>query len=203
MVHFDLDSGQPLAVSPIRARPAGIEVIHHPDGWVGLSEGEGQDAAQAWWVRSAGQPSGEIGIEVLGGGWKSWIFGDVCPSGSKIITTPHLFGGPMLVRSFPSLEMVRSIEPPPGEGWIERAFFAGEMIVGGLQQQEGRFVAVSPDGRIVDLDQADVLYLAPAGHGAWIAVTSNTIRRCRMTGREEEIAAEGLDEEIPGQMTLW
>jgi hypothetical protein len=72
-----------------------------------------------------------MGIEVLDGGWKSWIFIDADPSGSKIITTPHM-DGPLLVHSFPSLEIVRSIEPPPGQSWIERAFFAGKMIVGGL-----------------------------------------------------------------------
>ena len=71
VVRFILDSGQPLALRPIRAQPAGIEVIHHPDGWVGLSEGEGQDAVKAWWVRSDSQSSGEISIEVLYGGWKS------------------------------------------------------------------------------------------------------------------------------------
>lgn len=39
--------GQPLAAKPIRAEPGGIFPVHHPDGWVGLSEGEGQEAAQA------------------------------------------------------------------------------------------------------------------------------------------------------------
>jgi hypothetical protein len=144
-----------------------------------------------------------MGFEVLDGGWKSWIFTDADPSGSKIITTPHLGDGPILVRSFPSLEIVRSIEPPPGESWIERAFFAGEMIVGGLQKQEDRFVAVTQHSRIMDLDQSEARYLASADHGTWMAVGANTIRRCRMTGSEEEVVAQSLDEEIPGQITLW
>jgi hypothetical protein len=129
-----------------------------------------------------------------------WRYVD--PSGSKIITTPHM-GGPLLVRSFPSLEIVRSIEPPPGESWIESAFFAGEMIIGGLGAQEDRFVAISQDGAITDLKQPEARYLVPANHGTWMAVTQTTIRRCRMTGRKEEIPAQSPDEEIPGQMALW
>ena len=204
IVCLDLDSGQPLAVSPLRAQPAGIEVIHHPDGWVGLSEGEGQDAVQAWWVRSPSRSSGEMRIEVLDAGWKSWIFSDVDPTGSQIITTPHLGDGPILVRSFPSLEIVRSIEPPPGESWTESAFFAGEIIVGGLQHRDDRFVAISQHGRIMDLQQSGARYFAAADHGTLMAVTSTVIRRCRMTDDgEEEIVAQSLDEEIPGQMALW
>ena len=202
VVCLDLDSGQPRAESAIRARPAGISTVYHPDGWVGLSEGEGQDAAQAWWVRSVSHSPGEMSIEVLDGGWKSWIFIDVDPSGSKVITTPHM-GGPILVRSFPSLEIVRSIEPPPGESWIERAFFAGEMIVGGFGAQEDRFVAISERGRIIDLDQPEARYLVPADHGTWMAVTQTVIRRCQMTGREEEIPIQSPDEQIPGQTALW
>jgi hypothetical protein len=64
VVCLDLDSGQPLAATPIQARAAGISPVHHPDGWVGLSEGEGQDAAQAWWVWSASQFPGQMRIEV-------------------------------------------------------------------------------------------------------------------------------------------
>lgn len=55
-------------------------------------------------------------MKVLKGGW---ILSDVDPSGTNIITTPHM-GGPLLVRSFPSLEIVWSVDPPPGESW-ERA----------------------------------------------------------------------------------
>jgi hypothetical protein len=201
VARFDLDSGQLLAASPIPARPAGIEVIHHPDGWTGLSEGEGQDAVQAWWVRSASTPSGQTSIDILGH-LKSWIFADVDPAGSKIITTPHLGDGPILVRSFPSLEIVRVIQPAEGQSWTEMAFFAGDLIVAGLQQQDG-FVAISQRGRIMDLDQADALYLWPANEGSWLAFTETTIRRCRMTGSEEEIVAQSRDQEIPGQMSLW
>lgn len=84
---------RPLAQTPVKARPAGIIPVHHPDGWVGPSEGEGQEAARAWWVRSASQPPGQKRIEVLDGGWGDWILSDANPAGSMIITTPHL-GGP-------------------------------------------------------------------------------------------------------------
>ena len=116
VICLDLDSGQPLAVAPIRAAPEGIAAVHHTDGWVGLSEGEGQDAARTWWVRSASQFPGQMRIEVLDGGWDDWVLADVNASGSKIITTPHR-DGPLLVRSFPGLEVIRAVEPPPGEYW--------------------------------------------------------------------------------------
>ena len=193
VVCLDLDSGQPLAVAPVQAAPEGISPIHHPDGWIGLSEGEGQDAVRAWWVRPAGQLPSQMRIKVLDGGWDDWILADVDPSGSKIITTPH-GGGPLLVRSFPSLEIVRSVEPPPGEYWDCNAFFAGNMIVSAVLGEEERFVAVDRRGRIADLDQYEAMYLVPAKHGTWLAVTQTTIQHRKiMRG----------DEEIPGQIALW
>jgi hypothetical protein len=117
----------------------------------------------------------------------------VSPSGSKIITTPH-HGGPILVRSFPSLEIVRSVGPPPGEYWDFNAFFAGNMIVSAIKGQEERFVAIGPHGKIADLDQSEAIYLAAAGHGTWLAISQTTIQRRKMLRS---------DEEIPGQMALW
>ncbi len=86
VLRLDLDSGRPLAEAPIDAAPAGINPIHHPNGWVGLSEGEGQDAARAWWVRSAGHPPEQIRLEILSAGWDDWVLSDVDPSG-KLRTT--------------------------------------------------------------------------------------------------------------------
>jgi hypothetical protein len=104
-----------------------------PPGWLGWPvEGEGQEGAQAWWSD---------------------------PSGSKIITTPHQ-GGPILVRSFPSLEIVRSVDPPPGEYWDFNASFADNMIVSALKGQEERFAAIAPHGKIADLDQSEAIHLA-------------------------------------------
>jgi hypothetical protein len=183
VVCFDLASGQPLAETPIEARPAGIEPIHHPGGWVGLSEGEGQDAARAWWVRSASQPSGQMRIEVLEGGWDDWCLSDANPAGSMIITTAH-GGGPLVVRSFPGLEIVRSVDAPPGEFWEFTAFFAGDMIVSALLGEQERFVAISLGGRIADLDEPEARYLIPAARGTWLAVTKSAIHRRRMATHE-------------------
>ena len=193
VVCLDSDSGQPLAAAPIKAQPFGILPIHHPDGWVGLSEGEGQDRCQAWWVRSASQLPGQMRIEVLSGGWNDLCLSDVDPSGSKIVTAPH-HGGPLLVWSFPSLKVVRSVEPPPGEYWDCNAFFAGSMIVSALRGEEDRFVAIGRDGKIEDLDQSKALNLVQADHGTWLAATKTTIQRRRMIHG---------DEEAPGQTTLW
>jgi hypothetical protein len=194
VLRFDLDSGQPLAQAPIEARPVGIGPIHHPDGWVGLSEGEGQHAARAWWVRSASQPSGQIRIEVLKAGWDNWVLSDVDPSGTKIITTPH-GTGPLLVRSFPGLETLRSVDPPPVNAfWDSTACFAGNMIVNQLMEQQERFVAIGRYGRIDDLDEQGDGWLIPAAQGSWLMATRSTIRRCRIVNS---------DEEVPGQMHLW
>jgi hypothetical protein len=115
VLRLELDSGQLLAEARIEARPAGIVPVHHPDGWIGLSEGEGQDAARAWWVRSARQPCGQVRLEVLDGGWDDWILADVDPAGTEVITTPHMgLSSALVVRSFPGLEIVRSVDPPPG-----------------------------------------------------------------------------------------
>ena len=113
VVRLALDSGQQLATAPARGRPgpARGHIPGTPPGWLGWPvEGEGQEGAQAWWSD---------------------------PSGSKIITTPHQ-GGPILVRSFPSLEIVRSVAPPPGEYWDFNAFFAGNLIVSALKGEEER-----------------------------------------------------------------
>jgi hypothetical protein len=195
LVCLDLDSGQPLAEAPIEAQPAGIVPVHHPDGWVGLAEGEGQDASRTWWVRSASQLAGQMRIEILDGGWDDWILSDVDPTGTKIITTPHgSLETSLVVRSFPSLEIVRSVDPPPGEFWDSTALFAGDMIITALLGPQERFVAIGRSSRIADLDEREGGYLVPAAHGTWLTVTSTTIRRRKMAR---------TDEEIPGQMHLW
>jgi hypothetical protein len=111
VIRFDLESGVPLATTQIQAAPAAITPVHHPDGWVGLSEGEGQDAARAWWVRSAAPAAGPAQIEVIDAGWDDWVLTDVHPSGKTIITTPH-GAGPLAIRSFPGLDVLVSIDPP-------------------------------------------------------------------------------------------
>lgn len=87
-----------MGQTPIEAAPAGISPVHHPDGWVGLSEGEGQDAVRARWIRPHGQPAGQIHLDVIEAGWDDWVLSDVDPSGTRIITTPRR-SGPLLVRA--------------------------------------------------------------------------------------------------------
>src|SRR5262249_45302604 len=43
--------GTPTQRVPIPTAPAGVDALHHASGWVGLSVGEGQDGAYAWWAR--------------------------------------------------------------------------------------------------------------------------------------------------------
>ncbi len=199
VLRLDLGSGRPLAQARIEARPAGIVPVYHPDGWVGLSEGEGQDAARAWWVRSATQPGGQAGIEVLDAGWPDWILSDVDPAGARVTTTPHgcFLSTALAVRSFPGLEIVQSVEPPPGEHWDCTALFAGDMIVSALSGPESgqrRLVAVNPRGKIAELSEDQDAWLRPAAGGTWLTVSGTTIRRRKMV-RD--------DEEVPGQMPLW
>jgi hypothetical protein len=199
VLRLEPGSGRPLAQARIEARPAGIVPVHHLDGWVGLSEGEGQDAARTWWVRSAPQPGGQAGIEVLDADWPDWILTDVDPAGAQVITTPHgcFLSTALVVRSFPGHEIVRSVEPPPGEHWDCTAFFAGDMIVNALtgpEHGQRRFVAVNPHGKIADLNEDQDASLRPAAGGTWLSATCTTIRLRRMARN---------DEEIPGQISLW
>jgi hypothetical protein len=180
VVRLDLESGRPLAQVPIAAAPAGISPVHHPDGWVGLSEGEGQDAVRAWWVRSAGRSPAQARIQVLDAGWDDWVLSDVDPSGTKIITTPHN-SGPLLVRAFPGLDVLRSIDPPGEDArWDFTACFAGNLLVAKLIGPRERLVAIAADGAVHDLGEDDESWLIPASRGTWLAATRTTIRRCRV-----------------------
>jgi hypothetical protein len=184
VVRFDLETGAPLAQAPIvEAEPAGINPVHHPDGWVGLSEGEGQDAARAWWVRSASPAA----IEVIDAGWDDWVFSDVHHSGRTILTTPHS-GGPLTVRSFPSLEVLLSVDSPSTEdhsGWDFTACFVGDdVIINKLIGDDERLAAIDLNGEVHDLDELEEGWLVPAADGTWLAVSGTAIRRCKLTQQE-------------------
>ena len=181
VTRFDLESGAPLAEAPIEAAPAGIEPVHHPDGWVGLSEGEGQDATRAWWVRSATSPGGPAQIDVRDAGWDHWVLSDVARSGGVIITTPHR-GGPLAVRSFPGLDVLLSVDPPgDDEFWDFTACFASEgLIVGKLLGPGERLVAIDLNGEVHDLAEQDQGWLIPAADNTWLSATRTTIRRRRL-----------------------
>jgi hypothetical protein len=189
VVRFDLETGASLAEVPIvQAAPAGINPVHHPDGWVGLSEGEGQDAAHSWWVRSATSPGGPAGIEVIDAGWDDWVLSDVHHSGRTIVTTPHR-GGPLTVRSFPSLEILLSVRPPSAEdhcGWDFIACFAGDgLIINKLIGHDERLAAIDLNGEVHDLDELEEGWLVPAAYGTWLTVGRTAIRRCKLTQQEE------------------
>lgn len=181
VLRLDLYSGQPLAAAQIEAAPAAISPIHHPDGWVGLSEGEGQDAARAWWVRPGSGRAAESPLEVLDAGWDDWVLCDVDPSGTKIITTPHNIG-PLQVRSFPGLEIIRSVEPPKQTRWDFTACFAGDLIVSKVIGEPERLVAITDDNAIHNLTGHDDSWLIPAANGTWLTATPAAIRRCRAAG---------------------
>jgi hypothetical protein len=178
VVRLDLTSGQLLAVAQIDAAPAGITPVHHPDGWVGLSEGEGQDAVRAWWVRSDAGIGTDGQLQILDASWDDWVLTDVNPSGSKVITTPHGIG-PLLVRSFPGLEVLRSVNPPENTWWDFTACFAGDYIISKVIGDQERLVGISHDSSIYDLAAQDDSWLIPAANGTWLAATRTTIRRCR------------------------
>lgn len=184
VVCLDLESGRLLAQAPVEAAPAGIEPVHHPDGWVGLSEGEGQDAVRAWWIRTAGHPPGQVRMEVLDAGWDDQVLSDVDSSGTKIITIPH-DSGPLAVRSFPGLEVLRAIDPPGGHArWDFTACFAGDLLIGKLIGcSPERLVAVADDGIVCDLGEDEASWLIPASYGTWLAATRTMIRRCRVLVR--------------------
>src|SRR5262249_12154402 len=141
VARFDLRSGQLLAEAAIDAAPVAVNPVHHPDGWVGLSVGEGQDAAKTWWVRPSNQAHEHGNIELLDAGWDNWVLSDVDTSGRSVITTPHA-EGPLLVRSFPGLDIVRSIDPPDDAEWDFTACFAGDLLVNKLLDSRERMVAV-------------------------------------------------------------
>lgn len=189
VVRFDLKSGTPLAEVPIiQAAPEGISPVYHPDGWVGLSEGQGQDAARAWWVRSAGGPGSQAEIEVIDAGWDDWVLSDVQNTGRAIVTTPHR-GGPLTVRSFPGLEVLLSVDPPSTVDhcdWDFTACFVGNgLIVNKLIGHDERLAVIDPDGEVYELDELEDGWLVPAASGTWLTVGRTTIRRCRLTGQEE------------------
>src|SRR6266568_165871 len=175
IVHFDLVTGRPVAEATVIAEPAGIDPIQQPGGWVGLSEGEGQDAAKAWWVRVADKSGGRL--DLLDAGWDDQVLVDVNSAGTRIITTPHGgVGRPLTVRSFPELAVIREVPPPgPDQPWDFVACFVGSNLVGNLLGDEEQTVAIDPTGRIEPLDVGEG-WLVPAAD-SWLTVERTRIRK--------------------------
>jgi hypothetical protein len=176
---FDLASGKVLAEAPIEAAPAGIHPVHQAGGWTGLSEGEGQDAARAWWVRPRpGTPE----FDLIDAGWDEYILADADPGGTRILTLPHGSTGPLLVRAFPALDIIGSFDPPDGCDWDFSACFAGELLIAPVTggAAPGRLVAIDCSATH-DLGESGG-WLVPAADSTWLTVTPTTIRRCRAVG---------------------
>jgi len=170
-------AGQVVAETTIATAPAGIQPVHHPDGWVGLSVGEGQDAARAWWVRLSDDDPGAI--DVIDAGWDGAVLADVHRSGKVIVTVP-LDVGPLVVRSFPDLEPLQRVAAPTTSTfWDLTACFVGNQLVARLSGEPEVTVAVHPDGKLEPLDVGDG-WLVPAANGTWLTVETGRIRRWRL-----------------------
>jgi hypothetical protein len=146
---------------------------------VGLSEGEGQNAARAWWARSGRQPGGQVLIETLAAGWDDEILCDVDSSGAQVITMLYPLG-PVLVRSFPDLRVRRTIELPAyATSWRPPAFFAGDLI---LARVSCGLVAFRQDGTVDTLNDQESGWLIPAAYGTWLTATRTRIRHAKIAG---------------------
>ncbi|HEV8468353.1 MAG TPA: hypothetical protein VGR46_01995 [Candidatus Limnocylindria bacterium] len=179
VVHLDAHSGSVLAQQRIAGEPAGITPLPQR-GWVGLSEGEGQDAARAWWIRLAANGR----LDVRDAGWHDEILTDCDPIGARILTTPHSGRGPLRVRAFPDLSPLRLLEATTdGCFWSETACFVGEHIVGQLLGDgEDRLVVVDSQGTIMTFDTGPGFvpgdgYLVGAANGTWLTAGRSEIAR--------------------------
>ena len=171
--------GSPITRASISTAPAGVDAIHQRAGWVGLSVGEGQDGAYAWWARlHAGQ------LELLHGGWADEVLFDSDLAGTRILTTPHATGADAIkVRSFPRLEVLREVEPPPGYWWDFSACFIGTWIVARAHNPDDDdevLVAIDPDNRIFMLTRTEDP-ICPGPAESWISTGSDGIARWRLT----------------------
>ena len=174
IVHLDAATGRPVAHAAIAASPAGIEPIHQANGWVALSEGEGQDATRAWWVRAV-DDAGRFRLEVLDAGWDDAVLMDADRTGDRVLVGPHV-AGPLTVRSFPDLRVLREVSPPdPEEAWDFTACFVREHLVARLLDGVARTVAVDRRGRVEELDVGPG-WLVPAWD-SWLTVERTRLRR--------------------------
>jgi hypothetical protein len=178
IVALDLASGAEMAAATVRAAPAGVAPVHQPSGWVGLSEGEGQDAARTWWTRLTTGPWGSR-VEVIDAEWDDWVLSDVNQDGSSVLTAPHE-GGPLTVWSFPDLEVIRSV-PTADEDrfWDFTACFIDDLIIGRLLGGTEETVAVTADGEI-EAVRGDADWIAPGPHGTWFASTNDGTQLLRL-----------------------
>jgi len=177
VVALSRSAGQVVADAVLATAPSGIAPVHHPDGWVGLSVSEGQDAARAWWVRlSHDDPAA---LEVIDAGWDDAVLADVDPSGKLVVTAPH-GTGPLVIRSFPELEPMKRIATPnPAAFWNLNVCFVGARLVARLSGQPDVTVAIHRDGKLEVLGVGDG-WLVPAADDTWLTVDPGRVRRWRL-----------------------
>lgn len=177
-------AGLVVADTIIDTAPAGVVPVHHRDGWVGLSVGEGQDAARAWWVRLApvgvgpGPGPGPGVLEVIDAGWDDHVLADVHPSGTLVVTAPH-GTGPLVIRTFPDLEVLKKVATPNADSfWDLTASFVGNRLVARLAGPDVT-VAVHGSGKLEPLAVGDG-WVVPAAKRTWLTVDPDRIRRWRL-----------------------
>lgn len=174
---LDIVTGEVLAQKRLDTDPAGIQIIHGYDGWIGLSVGEGQDAALMWFVR----PSGETGMEVRTPGWTDRILIDIDPTRGRFLTTPHSGAGDVIVHDLETYEEVARHAPDEGSFWLEMACFISAGIIATYVDQPGdeHIVLIAPDGSREEIQWLG--YPTSAGASAWCEYTTNGITTRSLT----------------------
>ena len=107
---------------------------------------------------------------------------DADAAGTRILTTPHDEGA-IRVRSFPELEVLREIQPPPEYAWDFYACFSGEWIVARAHDEDGEdevLVAIDPEDRIEILTRTEAP-ICPGPGGSWISTGSRAIERWQLS----------------------
>ena len=80
-------------------------------------------------------------LDVLDAGWDDAVLIDVDGVGDRVLTSPRR-GGPLTVRSFPELLVVREVRPPNDEvGWDFTACFLRDHLVAAPLDVDDRHVS--------------------------------------------------------------
>jgi hypothetical protein len=147
--------------------------LHQRDGWVGVSESEGENAARAWFIRGGHSEPPESRLDVRDPGWNDEQLTDVDHTGDRILTTA-LNAGRITVRSFPALDVLRHIDAEDEE-LHQGACFVGSHVLARLYRRQAT-VAIDAEGRLEELE-VDNGWLVPGADDSWLSVTANSVRR--------------------------
>lgn len=134
------------------------------------------------WFDDEGTPFAVV--PALDYSWTDEVLFDADAAGTRILTTPHATGA-IKIRSFPGLEVLREIEPPPAHAWDFYACFAGAWIVARAHNDGGDdeiLVAIDPDDRIIILTRTEAP-ICPGPGGCWISTGARGIARWRLTAQ--------------------